>query len=269
MISINIGSILKYFSENNRWAICLVFIMLIVGSVIYNLQRNSIEELKTKHLTEVKFKNALIDTVGYYKNVYGEEVAVKLTLQTTVKNLLLLNDNLSDSQQDLLKRIKNVEKKNSIIAAALIDAESIIDSLLADGYVEINVADSSFKFTDSTEFLIYDILIGKAFPVIPDVDPTLMFNKLSMPNKQFVNFYWKDNKKEGYPISFSTSNSSPYFKTNDINSYVIPEINKKEINPTGWEKVGIWFKKNNQLVKFAASGVVIGATGTYVIMNTQ
>lgn len=268
-MGILIAKILKYLSENNRWAILLILLLMIVGGIVFNLQRNSINNWKEKHQTEVKLRNALVDSVNYYTNKYGEEVAEKLTLQTSIKNLESINNKLTESEQNLLKRVKDVEKENNIITAALIEAEATIDSLLGAGFVEINVEDSSFIFTDTTEFFIYDITIGKAFPAILNVNPTITFNKLTLPNEQFVNFHWKDNKKEGYPIAFSTTNTSPYYKTNNISSYAIPELQKQEINPTGWQKITKWFNKNGKIVGFVAGGVVVGAAGTYVIMNAQ
>lgn len=259
--------ILEFLAKNNRWAIVLVVLLFIVGGGMFRIQQNKIKEWKNKHQTEVKLKNALIDSVSYYQNELGEEVAEKLTLQTTVTNLEEMNDDLTASQQELLRRIKAADKENKVIAAALIEAEAIIDSLMGDGWVVVNPEDSTINFSDSTDFLLYDITIGNAFASTPKKDPTIMFNHFSMPNKLFVDFQWKDDKKEGYPITLSVSNSSPYYKINNINSYIIPEIQKEVLDPTGWQKVGRWFTKNGKIVGFVAGGVVVGAGGTYLLMQ--
>lgn len=259
--------ILEFLAKDNRWAILLVIILLLVGGGIFRLQSNKIKEWKNKHQTEVKLRNALIDSVDYYQNEYGEVVAEKLTLQESVKNLEKIKTDLTASQQELLKRVKALDKDKSIITAALIEAEARIDSMLGTGWVEVNPLDSTITFTDTTEFLLYDISVGNAFAATSLKDPTIMFNYLSMPNKQFVEFHWKDEKKEGYPIEFSVSNSNKYFKTYNINSYAIPELQKEVINPTGWQKVGRWFTKNGKIVGFVAGGVVVGAAGTYMLMK--
>jgi len=259
--------ILEFFAEKNRWAILLVLMLLLVGGGIFKLQHNKIVNLRNENLTEVKLRNALLDSISYVTNQYGEVVAEKLTLQESVKNLEKIKDDLTASQKELLKRVKELDKDKSIITAALIDAEVLIDSLLGAGFVEVNPADSSINFTDTTEFLVYDITVGKAVPANPEVKPTLMFNYFQMPNTQFVEFHWKNDKKKGYPIAFSTSNSSPYFKTSNINSYAIPELYKETIDPTGWQKFGKWFMKNGKIVGFVAGGVVIGAGGTYMLMK--
>jgi len=260
-------AILEFLSKNNRWALVLVLILLLVGGGIFKIQNNRIKEWKDKHQTEVKLRNALIDSVDYYQNELGETVAEKLTLQTTVKNLETLNDELTASQQELLRRVKAADKENKVIAAALIEAEALIDSLMGDGWVVVNPEDSTINFTDTTEFLLYDITIGNAFASSPTKDPTILFNHFSMPNKLFVDFQWKEDKKEGFPITLSVSNSNPYYKTNDINSYIIPEIQKEVLNPTGWQKVGKWFVRNGKIIGFVAGGIAIGAGGTYILMQ--
>jgi len=259
-------AILEFLRKNNRWAIALVILLLLIGGGIWKIQHNKIKDLKNKYQSEVKLRNALIDSVSYYQNELGEEVAEKLTLQTTVKNLEKMNDDLTASQQELLRRIKAADKENKVIAAALIEAEALIDSLMGDGWVVIHPEDSTIQFGDSTEFLLYDITIGNAFASTPKKDPTILFNYWRMPNKQFIKFDWGD-KKDGYPVEFSVTNSSPYYKTYDINSYIIPEIQKDVLVPTGWQKVGLWFKKNGKIVGFVAGGVAIGAGGTYMLMK--
>ena len=75
-----------------------------------------------------------------------------------------MNEELTASQKELLARIKIADKDNSIITAALIEAEVLIDSLKGAGFVQINPEDTTINFTDTTEFLVYDITIGKAIP---------------------------------------------------------------------------------------------------------
>ena len=269
--------ILEFLSKNNRWAIVLVLILLVVGSGIFKLQRNSINEWKNKHQTEVKLKDALIDTVSYYKNAYGDEVAEKLTIQESVKNLEKIFGQLTESQKELVIRVKQLNKDNTVITAALIDANVKIDSLLikdGSGGGEVTV-DTTKKMTnfnniagaDSTTNLIYDIDVNNILPAYPNRKPTMLIKNLDLPNRQLVAFEWKNDKKKGYPISFSTTNSNPYYQTNNINSYAIPKLYKETLNPSGWQKVGLWFTKNGKIVGWVAGGIVVGATGTYILMQ--
>ena len=256
--------ILNFFLEKNRWAI---LILIILVAVFWKIQQGRVSKFKNKYETEVKLTNALLDSIRYTVNQYGEVVSEKLTLQETIGNLEKKNEVLSKSQKELIKRVKEIDKENSIITAALIKSKVIIDSLLTEGFVVVNPNDSSINFNDSTEFLIYNITIGKAIPAKPMEKPTLLINNLSMPNDQFVEFHWKNKKKLGYPIEFSVSNSNKYFKTYDINSYAIPELQKEYVDPNGWQKIEQWLSKNGKIVGFVAGGVIIGAGGTYILMK--
>lgn len=250
--------ILNFLKEKNRWAIVLVILLMIVGFSIYRIQQNKINDLKDKYQTEVKLKNALIDSVGHYKNIYNEVVAEKLTIQESIKNLEKMYSQLNSSQKELIDRIKDVEKNGSIIAAALIQTNVEIGKLRPPTVV---VNDSSIVFSDSTKNLDYDIVIGHVKPINIGLTPTLTFNKFELKNKQFIEFHWKDDKKLGYPISFSISNSNDYFKTYDINSYAIPKLKKTDLDPNGWNKFINWGKRNGKTLMYI--GIGAGGVITY------
>lgn len=256
--------ILGFLLEKNRWAI---LVLILIGVAVWKIQQNKVGKFNNKYETEVKLTNALLDSITYTVNQYNEVVADKLTLQETIGNLEKKNDELTESQKELIARVKKIDKENSVITAALIKSKVTIDSLITEGFVVVNPNDSSINFNDSTEFLIYDINIGKAIPATPLEDPTLSFNYLSMPNDQFIDFHWKNNKKKGYPIEFSVSNSNKYFKTYNINSYAIPELRKEYVDPNGWQKFEQWLNKNSKIVGFVAGGVIVGAGGTYLLMK--
>ncbi len=260
-------AILEFFAKNNRWAIALVILLFIVGGGIFSIQNNRIKEWKGKHQTEVKLKNALVDTVHHYQDKDSIWVAEKLTIQAELKDLTNDKVVLTAEQKRLIKKVEDADKENKVIAAALIRADFVIDSLMNDSavvdttnktieFIEVNNPDIQYKF--------------KAFGVLPyppNTKPTLLIETLTLPNEVFAKFQWKDNKKEGYPITFSISNSNQYVKVTGMNSYAIPNLDKVEISPTGWQKVGQWFKKNGKVVGYVAGGVAVGAAGTYVIMQ--
>lgn len=269
--------ILEFLAKNNRWAIVMIIILLLISGGVFKFQRNKINEWKNKHEIEVKLKNALIDSVTYYQNAYGDEVAEKLTIQESIKNLEKVYNQLSSSQKELVTRVKKLNKNNTVITAALIEANVKIDSLLIkdgeDGSeVVIDTVNKVVNFNnmeaiDSITDVIFNIDVKNILPAYSNIKPTMIINNLNLPNKQLVVFKWKNDKKRGYPISFSTTNSNIYYKTNNINSYGIPKLYKKTLDPTGWEKVGYWFKKNGKVVGYVAGGVVIGAGGTYLLMK--
>lgn len=254
----------KWFLQKKAMKTSATVMMLLMMVIIIIFQSGKIDKLKIDYSTEIKLRNALSDSVKYYQNVKEELVAEKLTIQESIKNLEKINGKLTENQKELLRRIKTIGKEKDIINAALIISEARIDSL--ETLTQTFIADTINKtltYIDSTEFIKYNILTHNAILADKNKKSTLMFVELSMPNKQFVDFFWKDERKEGYPVAFSVSNSNKYFKVSDIQSYAIPELLKPK---TGWDKFNGWVNKNGKWVLIGTAGV-IGASGVYFIMK--
>lgn len=259
--------ILEFFAEKNRWAILLVIVLLLIGGGLMKIQRNKITNLKDKYNTEVNLKDALLDSIDVYKNKENEWVAEKLTIQIKFDELEKMNSQLTENQKKLVDKIKEVNKDNTIITAALIHANFIIDSLKHSGIVVVDTTNKTVNFIElKNPDIRYDFLASGVLPFPIGSEPTLLINNLTLPNEQFVEFHWTDNKKKGYPIAFSVTNSNEYIKVYDVNSYAIPPLNKEVLNPNGWQKVGIWFKKNDKIVGYIIGGA-IGAGGIYILMK--
>lgn len=263
-----IKGILEFLAKDNRWAILLVLVLVVVGGITMKAKNNKINELNDKYVSEVKLKNALTDSVTTYMTKEGEWKSEKLTLQSTIKGLEDDNLTLTESQKDLLAKIRKVEEHNTVISAALIDAEVLIDSLLHSGLVVVDTTNKTVNFIELNDSSIqYDMTAIGVLPFPINTKPQLMIKKLTLPNKQFIEFHWENDKKIGYPVSFSVTNSNPYVIINNIDSYIIPEINKEKLDPTGWAKFDQWLTKNAKIVGFVAGGVVVGAGGTYLMMK--
>lgn len=261
-------AILEFLAKNNRWALVLVILLLILGGGFMKIQHNKILTLRTEKLAEVNLRNALLDTVHIYQNKEKDWVAEKLTIQADIKDLEDDKVQLTADQQRLITKVNEVNKENSIITAALVQANFIIDSLQHGGLVVVDTVNKTVSFIEpENPDIRYDFTATGVLPFPPNTKPSLLINSLNLPNEQFVEFHWRDQKKEGYPIAFSITNSNKYVKVNNINSYAIPELQKVVINPTGWEKFGQWFKKNGKIVGYVAGGVVVGAGGTYILMK--
>jgi len=229
----------------------LIIFAILVG---FKLYQNRVNSLEAKLEGEIKLKNALIDTAKVYKNKENEWVTEKLSIQGTLKELQNKNLVLTTSQKELINRVAELNKDNTIIAAALIQTKIELKNL-KDTSVIINKKDSSMVFNDSTKDLYYNIQI-KHVLAANKLKPELNFIDFNLPNKQLIEFHWGD-KKNDYPVSFSISNSNPYFKTSNVDSYTIPEINKDKIKPTGWQKIGNFFKKSGKIV-LIVGGTVLG-----------
>lgn len=242
-------------------------IVLLVFGGGWKLYQNKVDKLQDKLEAEEKLKDALLDKITFYKNKEKEWVAEKLTIQTSIKNLEKINGDLTSSQLELLLRVKQIQKDNSIITAALINTQISLDSLIHKGNTEVDISKKNIIFTDTTsKDLKYIFTIGKALPAYKDTLPTLTFNMFQMPNKQFIEFHWKNDKKKGYPIAFSVSNSNKYFKVVNIDSYAIPNLKKSDLDPNFWQKIGNWADKNkNAVISIGVAGIVGAGIGIYLI----
>jgi len=260
--------ILEFLAKKNRWAVALLIILVLFGSIYVKVQHNIAINFKNKYNSEVKLRNALTDTITTYKNKEGEWVSEKLTLQASIGELENDKITLTKDQQRLVDRVREANKHNEVITAALIRANFVIDSIMHGGLVLVDTTNKTVEFIESNDSsLRYNF---KAFGVLPypiDTKPSLLIRNLTLPNEQFIKFFWQDNKKEGYPIAFSVSNSNKYVKIYDVNSYAIPTIQKEILDPNGWEKVMQWLNKNGKIVGYVAGGVVVGAGGTYLLMK--
>jgi len=275
-MKIILAKIWEFLSKNNRWAIALVVVLLLAGGTIIHFKNQKIASLKDEVKTEVKLRDALLDTITVYKNKRNELVAEKLTIQETIKNLEKMYGQLSSDQKELIQRIKEIGKKNEVIAAALIKTDVKIDSLLAKDKENGNVVtvdttrkmvNINNKASNDTSF-VYDIDVNNVLPAIPTIKPYFLFKSIEIPNKQFVEFHWKnDQKKKGYPIAFSISNSNKYIKVIGLESYAIPPLDKLKIDPSGWDKFGNFMIKNGKTVLYIGIGTGIGVAGYYLLTH--
>jgi len=233
----------------------IIGIILFIGIVIQHMYyKNKVDVLTEQLDLEKKLVNALNDSVIYYNNIYGDVVAEKLSLQYDLDKLTNRLDSTKTQNGLLIRRINNLEYRVNIISAALIQSETTIDSLLN---TEPIIYDDKIVFKDSTENLKYLFEINNVMPIDSIKSPSLHINHFSLPNQQFIDFHWRDDKKEGFPVAFSVTNTNPYIKTTDISSYIIPEISKTELKPSTWDKIGK-FLNSNGLIAVGATTVIFG-----------
>lgn len=248
-----------FLKQGKRLLIAIVIaLILLLGAIVY-FQHNKIVGLKDKYQTEVNLKNALIDSVHTYQNKQGEWVAERLTIQESIKNLEKMNGQLTTSQKELLDRVKGLDKNQSIITAALVETKVILSGLVDKPTVDVK--DSSVVFVDSTKNLKYNIEVGHVKPIVPAILPTLKFNKFELPNKQFVEFHWNNDKKAGYPVAFSVTNSNELFKTVNIDSYAIPNLKPDK------SKFAQWLEKNAKTILHVGIGVLGGGAVYYLVTH--
>lgn len=259
--------ILEFLAKNNRWAIVIIILFIIIGGGMYKIQRNKIDKLNEKYISEVKLKNALTDTIKTYKDKENNWVSEKLTIQGRIDNLLEDSVRLTASQRSLLKKVNAADKKNKVITAALIRAKFVIDSLMHDGG-SVDTTNKTVEFIeDKNPDIKYDLKIFGVLPYPPNTKPSLLIKKLELPNEQFIKFQWDKDKRANYPISFSVTNTNKYINVYDVNSYAIPELTKPDIDPTGWEKFSNWINRNQNYLKWFGGGALVGGGATYLLFK--
>ena len=234
--------------------IILAFILLIL---FFKVRIGSLERQKAELIDENKVKNALIDTIHTYKNKLGEITSEKLTLQLKLSDLKLYNNQLNDSQKELFSRIDELTNKNNLITAALVKSKFTIDSLMLAVNGKVDSIDNTINFENALADINIDVTVFNVKPFNALQPTKLLINNLSFDNKQFIDFNWGD-KKEGYPISFSITNSNKYMKTVDIQSYAIPELKKPLIKPNFWQKVKGFFGDTKNAVIKVGIGIGVG-----------
>lgn len=263
-------NLIQYTLKNYKIVGIVIAIILSLSLIVY-FQHKSIVNLKEKNKNEVKLRTALLDSVEYYRNERNELVAEKLTMQETIKNLGKISNQLNFMQKELIARIKEVEKKNDVIAAALFNTNVKIDSLLHKGETIVDTIGKTITFRDLYKVdkreVRYSFIVGKVLPADIKIKPTLLIDSLYFPNTQFVDFKWKNDRKAGYPVSFSVTNSNDFFKTSNVESYIIPNITKEHLNPNGWQKFENFFIRNGNKVFYIGIGVGAGVAGTLLLMK--
>lgn len=231
-----------------------IAILAIMGLVYKSCSdAKSYRDMQTQ---ESNLRKALTDSSTHFRTKEGAWGEQKRSLQTDLDNLKDKNLNLTANQKALVKEVERQNKNAQVIAAALIDLKAEVANWKDNHPIE--ETDSSVRFAETTKDFVYDLTIANVKPIELKI-PTLTFNKVSFPNTQTINFHWKDDRKEGYPTEFSVINTNQYFKVNDIQSYVIPEIKKEDIKPNFWQKLGKFSKTTGGKLVFFGAGVVVGA----------
>jgi len=216
------------------------------------------EKYRDMKIQESNLRKALTDSATHFKTKEGAWGVEKRTLQASLDELSDKNLQLSSNQKSLIQQVKDQNKTSQTIAAALLELKAEVTNI-KNGKVTTET-DSTVAFTSppaDTTFQ-YSLTVFNVHRYKMQ-EPSLLINKISFPNKQTINFHWKDDRKEGYPVSFSVVNTNPYFKVNDIQSYAIPELTREKVKPTFWQKVGTFSKSTGGKLTFLAIGFVAGA----------
>jgi hypothetical protein len=241
----------------NKTSFVIIAILILAIISIINFFDNKVSSLKTEISTQENLRTALLDTIKTYRNINGELVSTKLSLQVDLDKLNSMIGELNKSQRKLLDKVNQLNKDNTVIAAALIETNIKLDGLINDKGT-VDTVNNNVTFSDSTNFIKYKFIVSNVKPLNNNINPILNIKNLTLYNEQLIEFHWSNDKKKNYPISFSVTNTNDYFKTYDINSYIIPEINKIDLKPNKWQQFTTWTKKNSKLLGTIGVSTSIG-----------
>ena len=236
-------------SSNINWILITIFILILGFGIKFHF--TSIINIEKQYQQVLKFQEALHDSLRSYQTQSGLLIAEKRSLQLDLKNLEHKNEELNKHQKQLVKNINRLNQdrkgEKEIFAAAQISYKKLIDSL----HIQMASLKKSLHFESTNPNFQFDIKIA-GVQALKNQTPQLQIQSLDFPNTQTISFNFDKNQRKDYPVSFSVLNTNPYFKTNNIESYVIPGIQKKIVNPTSQQKFNQWFKRNG-------NGILIGA----------
>jgi hypothetical protein len=199
-----------------QWGLLVVVILLSVFSCTqYKIRK----ELKAERQSvEEYFK----DSVKYYKNKYGQEVATKKVLIGDKDQLEVLLSKQVDSTNQfkgLYKKYKNVK------SAGIIETITKIDTIYItyDSPLDINVGlGRDFKI-DTQDYFIS----GTAYLTGLTIDRIYLENKLTFIKGVRKNGWFKPNT-----YSIDVAHSNPHIQTTGIDSYLFtPKKNRFHVGP--------------------------------------
>lgn len=247
----------KKYLPNITKKIVIWIAAIILILIVFKCQNDKISNLKSSLDNQTSLTSALTDTLKVYQGKNGNLIYEKKSIQSELNILKDKNVTLTNEQRELLNQVKKLNKENIVIAAANVKLKLKIDSLLNLTGV-VDTLNKTISFPYKSKYIILDAVAKNVQPYDKNKEVYLDINNLELPNDQKINFYWKDDKKEGYPTTFSIENSNKYFKVVNIESYVIPEIKKDNIKPTFWQKTGQFFKKGGNTGIYIGIGVGAG-----------
>ena len=246
--------------------IVIIAVLLIVGfGGGFKWMNNRFKDVSAQLEQQTIIAQALQEDVKHTKDQLDREVASKTTIQGKLDEVLNTNIKLTENQQELLGEVKRLQEDNTVISAALIETVTKLDSLRNTLKPEVDTINNTIKFPILTDTISFNAFIGNVKPAFKLKEPTFLMTDLKIPNKQLVEFHWEnDSEYKQKPVTVSVTNSNSMMKTVNVDSYVIPEVNKNALKPTGWQKFGGFFKNRKSEIIIGTImtgvGIYIGAT---------
>jgi len=205
----SILAILKKYS----WFLFIGTFTLLIWLWIANKKKtNEIAELNAKN----NIQAVLLDTMTVRSNKLGSITAEKEAYEVELSFLQKDYDKLNAGSKELLNKIKVLENKKLLIEATNISQKAKIDSLI-NNKPNINKPKGIVTYKDSIYNKDKTVKLKYEF-IVRMLDYQLTIKSIEMPNKLYISHkYSKDKSK----VLVDVINSNEYFKTLDIDGYII------------------------------------------------
>ena len=185
----------------------ILFLSLLALLLIIGVQTCVISRKSTLVSGKESIAGAITDSVRYYQDRLGREVAEKRGIQASLKAAETDYKLLTFKKQLLVRDIQALPRQ---------ERKKLVAGTSVQQQVTVHVADSvlvpspfRLAWRKATDTLNYHIYVR---------DSTLTIDTLSMPNRLFLAHYVGSDKA----LHIRVTNSNPAFKTNDIDALVPP-----------------------------------------------
>ena len=206
----------------------ILLIVILVLATLYGFKSCENNANKGKLAEEQNLKSVLNDSLHKTIEKNGQIEYSKKTLQDNVDFLKSNVNILSDNQKALLDEVKN---NKEVVSAMRDKMDVILSNLNVNTVRELN--DTTYAFSDSTKDINYNIIVSG---IKASTQPKLDIQSLVIPNTQSVEFQF--DKSKGNPVSVKVVNSNKYIVIDSLDSYIIPQVTKKEVKPNIFQKTG-------------------------------
>ena len=202
--------VLKKYS----WTLLIIlFVICLWMWVILGIKDRKINELASQN----NIQAVLLDTMVERTNKLGTITTEKEAFQVQLSFLEKKYNTLNARSKELLDKINTLEKKKELIQATNIHQRAVIDSLINNKPI-IDIPKGTVTYRDSLYNKDKSVKLRYEF-LVRMLDYQLTIRKIEMPNTLYISHKYSSDKTR---VLVNVVNSNEYFKTLDIDSYIIP-----------------------------------------------
>lgn len=200
----------------------LILIVLAVLATLFITKCSSCSNTNDTALLDSTIIDLQNDSLTFYRNQHGEQIAKITTLQGYVAGFLEANFEKDSTLKSLQKTVGEYKKR-------LVTATALLEKANARATVaNIDICDTLFLASTDTIFLVADEWADVS--VTPNEDKDSLEVDIELRNE--IHLWHQYGKRPGLfkprPLVVFALQKSPYFETTEIKSLVVPPPPKKK-----------------------------------------